>query len=101
VRSSRDAQVCRQIRDRLDLVLCGELGDPSLEGLAVLDVRPVAGLSAVCVRVAAPSGASLAQIQLAQARLGAIAGRLRCEAAAAIHRKRTPALRFEVVPTPQ
>lgn len=94
--SSRDAQVCRQIRDRLDLVVSGELDDPVLEGLFVLEVLPVGDMSSVCVRLGVPAGACLPKVH---ARLCALGGRLRCEAAAAIHRKRTPTLRFELVPT--
>ncbi|HLT35894.1 MAG TPA: hypothetical protein VK034_06405 [Enhygromyxa sp.] len=88
-------QLCRQIHQRLDLVLIGELDDPTLDGLWVVDVQPEPGGSAVLVTVAAPDGAELEPIR---ASLDAARGRLRSEVAAAISRKRTPHLRFAVIP---
>jgi ribosome-binding factor A len=88
-------QLCRQAHQRLDLVLAGELHDPNLDGLWVVDVQPEPGGAALLVTVAAPDGAELEPIR---ASLDAIRGRLRSEVAAAITRKRTPHLRFAVIP---
>jgi ribosome-binding factor A len=88
-------QLCRQAHQRLDLVLAGELEDPTLDGLWVVDVQPEPGGAALLVTVAAPDGAELEPIR---ASLDALRGRLRSEVAAAITRKRTPHLRFAVIP---
>jgi ribosome-binding factor A len=79
----------------VDLVLAGELDDPTLEGLWVVEVQPEPGGTALLVTVAAPDHAELAPIR---ASLDAVRGRLRSEVASAITRKRTPHLRFVVIP---
>lgn len=89
------AQLCRQIHERIDLVLAGELFNPLLEDLWVLDVTPEPGSSAVLVTLVAPDELDLAA---SQAALDAARGRLRAEVAAAINRKRTPHLRLVVIP---
>ncbi len=88
-------QLCRQVQERLDLVLAGELDDPTLDGLWVVEVQPEPGGAALLVTVAAPDDAELAPIR---AGLDAARGRLRSEVAAAINRKKTPHLRFAVIP---
>lgn len=88
-------QLCRQVHERLDLVFAGELDDPTLDGLWVVDVQPEPGGAALLVTVAAPDHAELEPIR---ASLDAVRGRLRSEVAAAITRKRTPHLRFAVIP---
>ena len=88
-------QLCRQVHQRVDLVLAGELDDPTLDGLWVVEVQPEPGGAALLVTVAAPEHAELEPIR---ASLDAVRGRLRAEVAAAITRKRTPHLRFAVIP---
>ncbi|MFO7562601.1 MAG: hypothetical protein R6X02_08145 [Enhygromyxa sp.] len=88
-------QLCRQVHERLDLVLAGELDDPTLDGLWVVDVQPEPGGTAMLVTVAAPDDAELEPVR---ASLDALRGRLRAEVAAAINRKRTPHLRFALIP---
>lgn len=88
-------QLCRQIHQRLDLVLAGELDDPTLDGLWVVEVQPEPGGTALLITVAAPDDAEL---ELIRASLDGLRGRLRSEVAAAITRKRTPHLRFAVIP---
>jgi ribosome-binding factor A len=88
-------QLCRQVHQRVDLVLAGELDDPILDGLWVVDVQPEPGGAALLVTVAAPDSAELGPIR---ASLDAARGRLRSEVAAAITRKKTPHLRFAVIP---
>jgi ribosome-binding factor A len=90
----RSRQLCRQVQRRLDLALA-ELDDPLLQGLWVLSVVQEPGGRALLVEVVAPAHAGAAPIL---ARLEAARGHLRCEVAAAIHRKRTPHLQFVVVP---
>ena len=89
------AQLCRQVHERIDLVLAGELSDPNLDGLWVLEVEPEPGSSALLVTLVAPDGVERRAIE---ASLDAARGRLRSEVAAAINRKRTPHLRLLVIP---
>ena len=88
-------QLCRQVHQRVDLVLAGELDDPTLDGLWVVEVQPEPGGAALLITVAAPDDAELEPIR---ASLDALRGRLRSEVAAAITRKRAPHLRFAVIP---
>lgn len=89
------AQLCRQVHERIDLVLAGELSDPHLDGLWVLEVNPEPGSSALLVTLIAPDDADLREIDRS---LDSVRGLLRSEVAAAINRKRTPHLRLLVVP---
>jgi ribosome-binding factor A len=88
-------QLCRQVHQRVDLVLAGEFDDPNLDGLWVIEVQPEPGGAALLVTVAAPDEAELESVRSS---LEAVRGRLRSEIAAAITRKRTPHLRFAVIP---
>jgi ribosome-binding factor A len=88
-------QLCRQVHERVDLVLAGELADPNLDGLWVLEVAPEPGGAALLITLVAPDHAELAAIR---ASLDVARGHLRSEVAAAIHRKKTPNLRFAVIP---
>jgi ribosome-binding factor A len=88
-------QLCRQVHQRVDLVLAGELDDPTLDGLWVVEVQPEPGGAALLITLAAPDHAELEPIR---ASLDAVRGRLRAEVASAITRKRTPHLRFVVIP---
>lgn len=88
-------QLCRQVHERVDLVLAGELDDPRLEGLWVADVIPEAGGTAMLVTLVVPDESELAELSELLTRLS---GRFRSEVAAAINRKRTPNLRFALLP---
>lgn len=92
----KTAQLCRQVHERLDLVLAGDLEDPALEGAWVLEVLPESS-SSVLVQVVCPRDVSPANVREALERAGPY---LRSEVAGAIHRKRTPHLRFLVVAEP-
>jgi len=91
---ARSRQLCRQVQRRLDLALA-ELDDPLLQGLWVQSVVQAPGGRALLVEVVAPDHRAIAPTL---ARLEAARGHLRCEVAAAIHRKRTPHLQFVVIP---
>ncbi|MFL5338536.1 MAG: ribosome-binding factor A [Gemmataceae bacterium] len=86
-------QLCRQVAQALHLALAG-CGDPVLNDLLVVDVRALPDSTRLRVAVQSATGASSAA---ALARLRQAAGLLRREVAAAIHRRRTPELVFEVV----
>lgn len=90
----KDAQLCAQVRETLSLTLA-ETPEPDLLELFVLDVVPGPDSSRLVVHVAAPSGRDPDDVR---ARLDSIAGRLRSEVAAVVHRKKAPQLAFVVVP---
>lgn len=76
-------------------MLAGDLSDPNLEGLWVLDVSPEPGTSTLLVTLVAPDDADLRDVEQS---LDAVRGLLRSEVAAGISRKRTPHLRLIVIP---
>jgi ribosome-binding factor A len=90
----RARQLCRQVREQLELAL-GELEDPLLDGVHVLDVTSV-GNGVLRVELGLDAEHS---IDAVRERLNAVRGRLRSETAAAISRKRTPMLELVVIPT--
>ena len=94
-RDKKTEQLCRQVFRRLALAL-GELDDPLLQGLSVDSVQPEPGGGALVVTVCMPPGAPANDEAQVLTRLDGVAGRLRSEVAAAIHRKRTPRLVFSV-----
>jgi ribosome-binding factor A len=88
-------QLCRQVQQQLELALGGDFDDPALALLWVVDVQPEPGGAALLVTVVAPDDAELEPIRSS---LESARGRLRSEVASAITRKRTPHLRFAVIP---
>ncbi|REJ68220.1 MAG: ribosome-binding factor A [Planctomycetota bacterium] len=102
-RQSRDnknrkaIQLCNQVAETLGLVLAGDFDDELLHNLQVVSVVPAPDASqlAVALRADIPRGQVHAQKVLD--RLAMVAGRLRCEVAAAITRKRAPKLVFHLI----
>lgn len=102
-RKSRDKidrkaiQLCSQVAETLGLVLAGDFDDELLHNLQVVSVNPAPDASqlAVGLRADVPDGQVNAREILD--RLASVAGRLRCEVAAAISRKRAPKLVFHLV----
>lgn len=91
-------QLCRQVEERLGLVFAGEVDDPALQDLYVVDVHPEPGSGRLVVRLTrAPGSARKQPISALLPRLDALRPFLRGEVAAAIHRKRTPDLVFQVL----
>ncbi len=93
VRRKQD-QLCRQIEERLGLVLAGDIDDPLLQEVYVAGVEPEPGGVNLVVRIALPRP-DISASEVLQ-RLNALRTYLRGEIAAAIHRKRTPGLLFRV-----
>ncbi len=89
-------QLCRQVAQTLEQVLGADFADDRLRNLQVTGVEPSPNASqlSVTLRTDAPCGCE--QLHAILDRLGAVTGRLRCEVAAAISRKRTPRLMFRV-----
>lgn len=89
-------QLCRQVEERLGLVLAGELADPLLQDLYVAAVEPEPGGVNLVVHLALPPHrGDISPIAVLQ-RLAGLRAFLREEIAAAIHRKRAPGLLFRV-----
>ncbi len=95
VEERRLKQLCREVHRVLAQILPGGVADPVLDSLSVEDVVPAPDGSRLAVRVHIGVGADPA---LVLERLGRLKGYLRSEIAAAVQRKRTPDLAFEVAP---
>jgi len=90
-------QLCRQVADTLTLVLSGECRDEVLQGLYVVAVDPAPDASRLMVTVqAAMPDEEVSPAEIFES-LARETGRLRCEVAGAITRKRTPKLAFQVL----
>lgn len=90
-------QLCRQVEERLGLVLAGEVDDPALQDLYVVDVAPEPGSGRLLVRLARAPGTAYTPITELLPRLDALRPFFRVEIAQAIHRKRTPDLVFQIL----
>jgi ribosome-binding factor A len=90
-------QLCRQVAETLNLVLSGECGDELLQSLQVLTVDPAPDASQLVVTVHADNPGEVFDPGEISARLAKIMGKLRCEVAAAITRKRAPKLLFRIL----
>ena len=89
-------QLCRQVADTLDLVL-GDCHDERLQALHVISVVPAPNSSRLLVTVSTDLPGDEFDPQEILELLEQQTGRLRGEVAAAINRKRVPALAFLVV----
>lgn len=94
-------QLCQQIAETLHSALSAD-PDDCLRDLRVASVTPAPDASQLLVRVEpAVSGCNIDAAAVC-ARLAAASGRLRCDIAAAITRRRAPKLLFQfVAPPPQ
>jgi ribosome-binding factor A len=87
-------QLAREVYRVLSQALA-ELADPRLESAFVIEVRPAPDARRFAVQVSAGAGAIASDVEAA---LTVARAHLRGELAAALARKRTPELVFEVVP---
>ena len=90
-------QLCSQVAETLGLALAGDFDDELLHNLQVVSVKPAPDASQLAVGVRADLPQDQIDTQRVLDRLANIAGRLRCEVAAAITRKRAPKLIFHLV----
>jgi ribosome-binding factor A len=90
-------QLCAQVAETLSLVLSGDCGDDLLQNLQVVAVDPAPDASQLVVTVRADVPGERADPAEVLTRLNAVMGKLRCEVAAAITRKRAPKLVFRVL----
>lgn len=92
----KTAQLCAQVAEAISLAL-GEIDDDVMLALHVLEVTPAPDDTRLAVHLAV-SGEHDAE--LVHERLERFGGRLRSEVAGAIHRKKTPALFYLLMPSP-
>ena len=95
--SRRAKQLCRQVTEILDLVLSGDCRDELLQSLHVISVVPAPNSSRLLVTVSADLPIEEFDPQKILELLERQTGRLRCEVATSISRKRVPSLVFHVV----
>lgn len=93
-------QLCRQVEQALELALVCDCEDPILSGLELLEVRPLGRASMLEAVIGVPT-TDLAQLAVIRTRLQQSEGRLRTAISREIHRKRTPHLRFLLIPQPE
>lgn len=92
----KSQQLCRQVAQTLDLVL-GDSHQAELQSLRVESVVPAPDSTRLLVTLSCDLvGAEVYSRETLLALLNSQAGRLRCEVANAITRKKAPALIFEV-----
>ncbi len=100
-RDRKAQQLCRQVQQTLSLVLSGEYADEVLQSLFVESVVPAPDASQLLVTVStANDGQDAVESGLILQKLEHVSGRLRSEVAAAISRRKTPRLMFQVVHRP-
>ena len=94
---ARTDALCAQVQRSLESVVGSGLRDAALEDLTVVDVAPTSRRLRVVLRLA--SEGEWRDPSRVLERLAAAKGFLRAEIAGDIHRKRTPELVFELLPT--
>jgi ribosome-binding factor A len=89
-------QLCRQVAEALQAALA-DCRDEVLSGLLVTSVTPAPHAGRLRASVAAAPSAEVRDTAIVQERLTRAAGLLRAEVAAAIHRRKTPELVFDLM----
>jgi ribosome-binding factor A len=95
--SRKCRQLCRQVAEALDWVLSGDIPDDLLRSLRVAAVEPAPYSSRLLVTVVTDLPPEEANPQEILHRLQQHAGRLRCEVATSINRRKAPTLAFQVI----
>jgi ribosome-binding factor A len=90
-------RLCRQVAETLDQMLAGEFADEALRCLRIVSVTPAPDASRLLVTLYADCAPDDFDRDLLENRLAACKGRVRCEVAAAITRRKAPSLAFHVV----
>jgi ribosome-binding factor A len=96
-RGRKTLQLCKQVERALCLALAGEFDDPALRDLQVLSVEPAPDSARLLVTISLSPSADPIHPAEVVAHLSRASGKLRCEIAEAIHRKKTPELAFCVI----
>jgi len=87
-------QLCAQVKEALEAALAADCGDSLLQELNVATVQPAPNSARLLVMVRPPADVGASQVM---EHLSRAAGKLRCEVAASICRKKVPELAFCVV----
>jgi hypothetical protein len=95
--SRKCRQLCRQVGETIDWVLSGDTPDDFLRSLRVAAVEPAPYSSRLLVTVVTDLPPQEADPKLILERLQQHTGRLRCEVAASINRRKAPILTFQVI----
>lgn len=95
----KNRQLCKQAARMLSLVFAGELGDPMLQNLDVVNVLTKKDSPFLYVSISCSNTISKQEENLILNRLQAIQGYLRCVIAGSVKRKQAPALAFKFVRT--
>jgi hypothetical protein len=90
-------RLCRQVAETLDQVLAGEFADEALRCLRVVSATPAPDASRLLVTLHSDCPPSDFDRNLLEDRLAASKGRLRCEVAATITRRKAPSLAFHII----
>lgn len=93
----KSRQLCRQVQRTLDLALSGKSGEDLLSHLKIVSVWPGRDGSRLLITVTADVPPDQFDRQKIESQLALIRGRLRTEVAAAITRKKTPVLTFQIL----
>lgn len=93
----KDLQLAKQVYRAIDAALRGELTDPILQDLEVVSVQPAPDATHFIVIVRLTTLRDSTPASCVIERLDKARRFLRCQVAAAITRKRTPELAFEVI----
>jgi ribosome-binding factor A len=91
-------QLCSQVAETLSYVLAGECDDDLLRSLQIVQVEPAPDSSRLLVIVRLDPLNAIVDPRRVLDRLKMVAGKLRCEVARAITRKRAPKLTFDYAP---
>lgn len=95
-KTHKAGQLCKEALRTVSLVLAGELNDPLLQQLDVVEVSSDE-LGQFLIVTLVSSNVLESEELIIKERLGAIQGYLRSEIARSVKRKRAPALKFDVV----
>ncbi len=99
-KSHKGQQLCKEVKHTLSLVLAGELSDPTLQNLELVDVTTNEDCQFLFVSVShIDTGIAPDEHQILN-KLQAIQGFLRSAIAQSVKRKRVPALKFKLVRAP-
>jgi ribosome-binding factor A len=93
----KSRQLCRQVQKTLDLVLTGDAGNDLLSNLKIVSVLPGRDSSRLLVTVSVDVPPEQFNRERIESQLSHIQGRLRSEVSAAITRKKTPVLTFQLL----
>lgn len=96
-RHRKSYQLCRQVRETLELVLAGECHDELLQAVRIDSVVPAPNASQLLVIVGCRDAVFEARKEEMLSRLVSQTGWLRSRLAETIHRKHVPKIRFAMI----